>query len=364
LARERKLCPEMIPHFALCFEGRLSAELRQVGVPLHSLGEVRIRRPWTIWRARRKLAAILKNQSFDLAFCHSVWTQAIFGPLIRSTGLRLIFWLHDSAEGTHWLERWAKRTPPSGIICNSHITAQGLPRLFPGVAAKTVYCPVAIPRSSFSVANRQAARAELNTPQDAVVIIQVSRMESLKGHRLHLQALGRLADLPGWHCWQVGGAQRSHEKRYLAELKLTATRLNIADRVHFLGERMDVPRLLAAANIHCQPNAGPESFGITFIEGLLAGLPVVTTAIGGALEIVDPSCGILIPPDDPMALATALRRLILDNSLRASLGGGGPRRARALCDPRQQIHSIYDFGNRLIGLAGHSQNDSAIVSVA
>jgi glycosyltransferase involved in cell wall biosynthesis len=49
--------------------------------------------------------------------------------------------------------------------------------------------------------------------------------------------------------------------------------------------RSDVARLLAAADIHCQPNIGPEPFGITFIEALYAGLPLVTTSIGGAIEM-------------------------------------------------------------------------------
>ncbi len=78
-------------------------------------------------------------------------------------------------------------------------------------------------------------------------------------------------------------------------------------------------RLLAAADIHCQPNTGPEPFGITFIEALYAGLPVVTTSIGGALEIVDGSCGMLVEPNDPAALAGALRRLIEDRELRADV---------------------------------------------
>ena len=57
-------------------------------------------------------------------------------------------------------------------------------------------------------------------------------------------------------------------------------------------QRDDVPRLLAAADIFCQPNLGPEPFGIGFVEALSAGLPVITTATGGALEIVDGDCGI------------------------------------------------------------------------
>ena len=49
-------------------------------------------------------------------------------------------------------------------------------------------------------------------------------------------------------------------------------------------------RLLAAADVFCQPNSGPEPFGIVFVEALYAGLPVIATAIGGAQEIVDAAC--------------------------------------------------------------------------
>jgi glycosyltransferase involved in cell wall biosynthesis len=49
--------------------------------------------------------------------------------------------------------------------------------------------------------------------------------------------------------------------------------LRIADRVRFAGQRDDVPRLLAAADLHCQPNSSPEPFGVAFVEALAAGLP-------------------------------------------------------------------------------------------
>src|SRR4029077_9761733 len=97
----------------------------------------------------------------------------------------------------------------------------------------------------------------------------------------------RLSDLPSWQCWFVGGAQQASERRYLEEIKRTALRLGIAERVRFLGQRSDVQGLMAAADIYCQPNTSPDSFGITFVEALLNQLPVVTTAMGGALEIVD-----------------------------------------------------------------------------
>ena len=123
--------------------------------------------------------------------------------------------------------------------------------------------------------------------------------------------------------------------------------MGIADRVRMLGQCSDVGRLLAAADIYCQPNTSPDSFGITFIEALLNQLPVVTTAMGGALEIVDSSCGVLVPPNDPAALADCLQQLILDPRLRSHLGEAGPSRARFLCDCKRQITRILDFFRRV-----------------
>ena len=76
---------------------------------------------------------------------------------------------------------------------------------------------------------------------------------------------------------------------------------------------------------------------MTFAEALASGLPVVTSSLGGALEIVDESCGILVPPDDVAALAGALRTLIVDEARRRRLASQASGRARHLCDPAAQI---------------------------
>jgi glycosyltransferase involved in cell wall biosynthesis len=110
--------------------------------------------------------------------------------------------------------------------------------------------------------------------------------------------------------------------------------------VRFLGERRDVAACMRAADIHCQPNTGPEPFGLAFVEALYAGLPVVTTALGGALEIVTDACGVLVPAGDAAALTRALRRLILDPDARRRLGSAGPSRARELCDPSRQLAAL------------------------
>lgn len=343
LARNRSLCPSMEPHFALCFDGRLRDELMASEVPVHSLGAARVSRPLTVLRARRALSALLERERFDVAICHSSWTHAIFGPVIRENDLRLVFWLHGAASGTHWLERWARRSKPDFVICNSRYTESTLSNLFHGVPSEVLYCPVELVVINHTEMDRREVRVELQTPGDAIVIIQASRLEPWKGHKLHLEALGTLRELPDWVCWVVGGSQRPKEVEYLADLKALANRLRIADRVRFLDERKDVARLMAAADIYCQPNTGAEPFGIAFVEALAAGLPVVTTAIGGAKEIVNDSCGMLVPREDSTALSGSLRQLIQAQPLRFQLGIAGPARAQHLCDTATQMRRLAEL---------------------
>jgi len=200
-----------------------------------------------------------------------------------------------------------------------------------------IYCPVPPPPTQYTNAERIKIRNETKTRQDSVVIIQVSRMEEWKGHVLLINALGKLRAMPEWTCWIVGGAQRREETRYAQRLKEIATDLGVSERIRFLGERSDVPVLLASADIHCQPNFRPEPFGIAFIEALYSRLPVVTTSIGGAEEIVDDSCGILVPQGNEESLASSLKLLIKDPALRRQLGLRGPSRASELCDVTRQL---------------------------
>lgn len=348
LARRRAASREMETEFALCFEGRLARELREAGATVYDLGAARFSRPWTVMRARLRLSRLLREEPFDVVVCHSPWSLSLFGIAVRRNRLPMGFWLHDAVSGQDRFEQLAQRTPPDLALCTSRYAAATLPNIFPGMAGEVLYCPVEAPPPGLR-AERAAVRAELRTPEDAVAVVQVSRMEAWKGHRLHLEALGRLREVPGWVCWLVGGAQRPHEEAHLAEMRALAGTLGIASRVRFVGERADVRRILAAADVACQPNLGPEPFGITFVEALFAGLPVVATRLGGAPEVVDDSCGILVPPEDPDALADALRRLVGDAELRRRLGAAGPRRARELCDVSGRVKQLHRL---LAGIAG------------
>ncbi len=96
-------------------------------------------------------------------------------------------------------------------------------------------------------------------------------------------------------------------------------------RVRLLGRREDVPALLAAADIVAVPSRW-EGFGLAAAEALAAGAAVVASDVDGLREVVG-DAGLLVPPDDPVSLATALSRLAGDADLRRELGVRGRRRA-------------------------------------
>jgi glycosyltransferase involved in cell wall biosynthesis len=350
LARGRAHTPGIESAFAVCFEGRLSAQLRDLGAEVHRLGAVRFSRPWTLLKARDRLRDLQRRYRPDVVVCHSAWPHAAFAPVARRAGVPVVFWMHDVPSGTHWLERLARRVRPDLVLANSLYTASAAPRLFPGLRPEVLYCPVEPPEPLDRARVRAEVRAELDTDPDATVLVLASRLEPLKGHAVLLEALARFSDRADWVLWIAGGVQRPHEQVYLATLQDQARQLGLADRVLWLGYRSDVRRLLVAADLLCQPNVGPESYGIAFVEALYAGLPVVSTRLGGACEIIDESCGLLVEPGNPGALAEALRSLLDNASLRSRLGTGGPARAASLSDPARVL-------NRLSVLLGHLPND-------
>jgi glycosyltransferase involved in cell wall biosynthesis len=352
LARNRALTPDVEPEFALCFEGRLSRELTGAGVPLHMLGEVRVRYPLTVMRARRRLRQILSTGSYDAVVCHMAWTQALFGSVARAARVPVAMWQHMASNGRHWLEQWARYAGPELVICTSHFAARAFSGVFSTFPVEVVHCPVAAPSISYSQSDRDRVRSELTTAADSVVITHTGRMQEWKGQRLLLQAASIIKSNSQWTIWLVGGAQRESEQHYLNSLRATATELGIEDRIRFAGNRDDVDRLLAVSDIHCQPNISPEPFGIAFIEALYAGLPVVTTQLGGAIEIVNDSCGVTVAPNNTVGLAAALGRLVGDDRERRRLGNAGPARARELCDPQQQMNLLR---RALLNLCGESR---------
>jgi len=337
-AISRALCAEMIPSFAVFFDGRLAQEIDDAGVPCARLGAARASRPHTILRARRRLAALLARDRPDAVVCHSAWTFGLAAPAVRAARATLLLWVHDRLSGRTWAERWARLTAPDRIVANSRFTAASVPSVYESPIPSVVYAPVS---PGQVVCHRAELRAEFGLDERTPVILIASRFEAWKGHRALLEAVARIAE--PWRLWIAGRAQRGDEDTYERALRDFSAASGLSDRVTFLGERRDVPALMRAADLLCQPNTAPEPFGLAFVEALYAGLPVVTTAMGGALEIVTPSCGVLVPPGDSDAFDSALRTLLVDRQARARLGSAGPARARELCDPRRQLASLAEL---------------------
>ena len=355
LARYRSLCPEMDPDFAVCFEGRLASDLARTGVGVQRLSEVRSRNPLSIYRARKRLSRLLAKGRVDVVFCHMPWVQAIFGPVVRKFNVPLIFWLHSASGGGHWVERWARRTPPDIAVAPSRFAAASVRNIYTDVPIEVVHYAIPAP-ANFSHDDLLAVRAACDTREDAVVIIQAGRLAPFKGYEDHIRALAKLPRELPWISWIAGGPQRPEENEFLAKLKAMTSDLGIVDRVRFLGQRSDVARLLAAANLYCQPNTGTEGLPIVFGEAMHAGLPVVSCAIGGFEELVDFSCGVLVPTRNPDALSGALERLVRDEPLRKSMGASGKTRIVEFSDPGAQLGKIYRLAMDARARAGSARS--------
>ncbi len=340
LAREQRRDPGDGMHVALCFEGPVAGALSAAGAVVSPLGEVRLSRRATVRRAREALKALLARARPDVVVMHAPWTQLVFAGLVRHLGYPLVLWVHGPPVG--WMARAAGFHRPDAVLCSSAFIASMLPRAYRALPHAVVHYPSAPPPPSARDARPDTRRA-LGAAQDDIVIVQASRLDPWKGHEIHLRAAGLLRGVGRWRLWFAGGVQRAAEADYEWSLRTLAGRLGIADRVTFLGQRDDVSAVLAAADIYCQPNTKPEPFGLSYVEALAAGLPVVASDFGGASEIVTADTGILVQPREVDALAAALRRLIGGEAERRRLGRNGPGRAAALCEPRRQLAALAEF---------------------
>ena len=161
-------------------------------------------------------------------------------------------------------------------------------------------------------------------------IATVSRLVPRKGVDDVVRALASVEDTL---LLIAGGSARDRldDDPEVRRLREVAASCGVSERVRFLGslERADVPPLLRSSDVLV---ATPwyEPFGIVPLEGMATGTPVIATAVGGMIDTVaDGVTGIHVPPQDPEAIAAALRRLLGDDGLRRRLGRAGVRRVRA-----------------------------------
>lgn len=243
---------------------------------------------------RRKLAALIEAFKPDLVHC---WMRRA-ASLAPKLDVPVIGWFGGYYEPAKFssCSHFVGVTP--AIV--EHMVARGVPR------AKTHY----VPTFPTIEADAPVARAALDTPAGATVLLALSRLHEKKGLDILLEAL---AELPGCVAWIAGDGPLE------GDLKALAARLGVADRVRFLGWRNDRGALLRAADICVLPSRW-EPFGTVMLEAWAAGTPLVAAASQGPAALIeDGANGLLVPVDDAAALAAAIRRLMADPALRAHL---------------------------------------------
>ncbi len=147
-------------------------------------------------------------------------------------------------------------------------------------------------------------------------LVMVARFGPQKDHTTLLHALSGLGDLP-WTLDLVG------EGPLTTQMQALAASLGLGDRVRFLGQRLDVPEILAQAQVSILATNW-EGFPLSILESMRASLPVVASAVAGVPEsVVDGKTGYLVPRGDVEALRDRIKRLLLDPELRRRQGATG-----------------------------------------
>ena len=288
-------------------EGRLAAELRDLGVRVISLGgrgKLDARVLFKLWR-------LIRRERPDVVHAFLFWANMaarIIGRVLR--GPRVISSYHDVMVTECWFSRLVDRLTTGWtdrIVCCSEAVRQSVFAQIGGKETQYITIPFGIDVARFSDAG-SAKKAELGLQEGLPVLGTVCRLvEPKKGLGVLLAALAHLrvgSPSPGCQLLIVGEGPAHDNLRVMSE------RLEIARWVVFAGLRRDIPRLLSLMQIFVLPSLY-EGFGIAILEAMAAGRPVVATTVGGIPEFVSHGqTGLLVPPGDPAALAAAIRHLL------------------------------------------------------
>ncbi len=321
-------------------EGPLGARLSSAGIPTSVLaldeGIATTSRDHVIAGAARSavgairfipvLVRAIRSSGADFVVANSL-KSAVFAFVAAPLAGRPWVWhLHDRLAPDYLpvplvvVMRRIAAAGPRAIVVNSRATLATLPRR---ARRKTVVAYPGLPAQAF-------ARAE-STPAEIVVGL-IGRISPTKGQREFLDAAAIVAAARPDVRFVVIGGSLFGEDEYEARLHGQVARLDLGERVEFAGWVPDTRAPLRRLTLLVHASPVPEPFGQVVVEAMAAGVPVVATAAGGVIEILDPddpgtpldgwrptATGTLVAPGDSAALAAAIV---------ATLGDAG-RRARA-----------------------------------
>ena len=199
-------------------------------------------------------------------------------------------------------------------------------------------------------------RREFHCTSDQILIGHIARIDWWKGHEVFIEALASVANknnkVKGFIIGGLAELNYNRSKRYLKTLINNVKRLGLEEKIIFTGHRSDIPVVLSALDIVVHASSIPEPFGLTVIEGMAAGKPVVATRAGGVLDIIENGVnGYLVPCRDPEKLAETIVKILSEKDQAKRIGTNARKRVSEKFTLKQQISSLqqlYDtiFANK------------------
>jgi glycosyltransferase involved in cell wall biosynthesis len=333
-------------------DGPLAEELARAGVERHDLGARRISDPLALAR----LIRLLRRGRFSLVHAHGPEACMLAGIACTLTRVPLVITRHVLDEATtNWrLRQLARMTVfaarrAAAVVAVSYAVAGRLEVASAARPGAVHVIPNGVELERFndpalSLRREDIRRALGVEPDDRLVLLPAVLREG-KGHEVLIDALREIKTrVPGARLAFAGGGELEGALRARAERH--------GDAVMFLGQREDVPELLAACDLVVLPSMA-EALPTALIEAAAAGRPVVATRVGGTPEVVlDGETGLLVPPDDPAALAAAVVTVLTDCERARALGEAGRRRALSLFSIRAQVERTVALWSRVLSAGG------------
>ena len=312
--------------FHLHETGPLRARYEALGLRLLHLPIGPLYSPRTAAQGVRFLR-LLRREGIEVVHTHDIYTNIFAAPWARLAGCRVIAsrrWLDSTPRaGLVPLNRWRYRCAHR-VVANSSLGVRLLTDEERVPAARVLEMPNFLEERAFNqipIEVRNDRRHSWGIPEGAFVIGTVARLAPVKNHAVALRALQRLTE--DVHLVLIGDGP---SRRALEDL---AKELQVDRRVHFTGQ------LIGTENLHqffdvsvlCSRS---EGFPNAVIEALAAGCPVIATPVGGVPEvIIERQTGLLVPVDQPDALAASVQELRRDGGLRKRLSEAGPASVRS-----------------------------------
>ncbi|KPJ93751.1 MAG: glycosyl transferase family 1 [Gammaproteobacteria bacterium SG8_11] len=295
-------------------------------------------------RAVPRLVALIRKWRPSVLHSHMIHANFLgrFTRLFLSLPV-LISTAHNINEGGRWRMLGYKisdfladmTTNVSQAAVNRYIDI--------GIAPSNKIClvPNGLDTSVFrpNAQTRQLLRNELGVG-DQFMWLAVGRMENQKDYPVMFQSLSRLKRDSKARLFIAGKGPLEED------LKQLANKLNIEDKVTFLGLRKDIPKLMNAADAYVMSSAW-EGMPMVLLEAAATGLPIVATDVGGNREVViDGLNGLIVPPKNPEVLANAMKSIMaIPDSERMQMGKNG----RAHVDENYSIERVVDMWENLYG---------------